>query len=250
MRARAIAALGVAAYAVFLVATMPASVFAPRAMSASRGALALSDAHGTAWNGSAHAVVSTTGGAIAFDEVRWRFLPERLASGRIAFAISAAGAGANGHATLERGWSDWSLHALEARIEATAASAALPWMAPWRPEGIVTLAAPDLKWSGNEARGALQAEWRGAAVALSPVHPLGSYRLEAQGDGGPMKISLATIEGPLRVTGRGTFNPPSRASFSGEARAEGEAARTLDPLLDLMGPRRADGARSLELQLN
>jgi general secretion pathway protein N len=250
MRARSIAALGAAAYALFLVATMPASVLAPRAMAASRGALSLTEAHGTAWNGSAHAVVSTTGGAIAFDEVRWRFLPERLASGRIAFAVSAAGAGANGHATLERGWSDWSLRALEARIEATAASAALPWMAPWRPEGIVSVTSPDLKWTGDEARGAMQAEWRAAAVALSPVHPLGSYRLEARGDGGPMNLTVTTLEGPLRVTGHGTFSPPSRASFSGEARAEGDAARSLDALLDLMGPRRADGARSLELRLN
>ena len=250
MRARSIAALGTAAYALFLAATMPASVLAPRAAAASRGALALTDAQGSAWNGSAHAVVSTTGGAIAFDEMRWRFLPERLASGRIAFALSAAGAGANAHATLERGWSDWRLRALEAHIEATAASAALPWVAPWRPEGVVTVAAPELQWSDDETRGTMQAEWHGAAVALSPVHPLGSYRLEARGDGGPMKLSVATIDGPLRVTGHGTFSPPSRASFSGEARAEGDAARSLDPLLDLMGPRRADGARALELRLN
>jgi general secretion pathway protein N len=115
---------------------------------------------------------------------------------------------------------------------------------------VVTLAAPELHWNGDEARGSLQAEWRGAAIALSPVHPLGSYRLEAQGDGGPMKLSVATLEGPLRVTGRGTFSPPSRARFSGDARAEGDSARSLDPLLDLMGPRRADGARSVELRLN
>lgn len=250
MRTRSIAALAVAAYALFLLATMPASVLAPRAAAASRGALALSEAHGSAWNGSAHAAVSTVGGAIAFDEMRWRFLPERLASGRVAFAVSATGGGASAHATLERGWSEWSLRALEGRIDATAASAALPWVAPWRPEGVITVAAPELKWNGDEARGTFQVEWRDAAVALSQVRPLGSYRLEAQGDGGPMKISVATIEGPLRVTGHGTFSPPSRASFTGDARAEGDAARALDPLLDLMGPRRADGARSLELRLN
>jgi hypothetical protein len=65
-----------------------------------------------------------------------------------------------------------------------------------------------------------------------------------------MSLTVTTLEGPLRVTGHGTFSPPSRASFSGEARSEGDAARSLDALLDLMGPRRADGARSLELRLN
>jgi general secretion pathway protein N len=249
MRARSITAVGVAAYAVFVAAMMPASVLAPRVAGASRGALALTGAHGSAWNGSAHAVVSTTAGAIALDEVRWRFAPGRLASGRIAFAVSATGTGATGHATLERGWGEWMVRALEARIEATALAAALPWTAPWRPEGIVTVASPGLAWNDGGARGAMQVEWRGAAVAISPVHPLGSYRLEAQGDGGPMKLTVATIEGPLRLSGHGTFAPPSQATFSGEARGEGEAARALDPLLDLLGPRRADGARSLELRL-
>jgi len=250
MRARWVAALAVAAYAAFLVATMPASVLAPRVASASRGALALTGARGGAWNGTAHAVVSTTGGAIAIDEVHWHFLPERLASGRLAFAVSATGALGTAQGTIERGWSDWSVRAVEARLEAAAASAAMPWIAPWRPEGKLAIAAPDVRWNGDGVRGAMQVEWRGAAVAISPVQPLGSYRLEAQGDGGPMRISVATIDGPLRITGRGTFAPPSRAAFSGEARGEGEAARSLDPLLDLLGPRRADGARALELRLN
>jgi len=60
---------------------------------------------------------------------------------------------------------------------------------------------------------------------------------------------VTTIKGPLRVTGSGTASPSSGFTFKGEARGEGEAAKALEPLLDLMGPRRPDGARALELRL-
>jgi hypothetical protein len=60
-----------------------------------------------------------------------------------------------------------------------------------------------------------------------------------------VKVNLATLEGPLRLTGEGTLTPQGRLAFAGEARGEGAAAQSLEPLLDLMGPRRADGARAL-----
>ena len=40
----------------------------------------------------------------------------------------------------------------------------------------------------------------------------------------------------------------ARAIVSGEARGEGGEAAALESLLNLMGPRRADGARILELR--
>jgi len=54
----------------------------------------------------------------------------------------------------------------------------------------------------------------------------------------------------LKVSGQGTFTPPSKLSVSGEARGEGPNAKQLDALLDLMGPRRPDGARALEIRMN
>ena len=38
-------------------------------------------------------------------------------------------------------------------------------------------------------------------------------------------------------------------TFSGEARGEGANAAALEPLLNLMGPRRPDGARSIEVRI-
>jgi general secretion pathway protein N len=110
----------------------------------------------------------------------------------------------------------------------------------------VTLEAPALAWDGRTVRGNARAEWRDAGLALTDVRPLGSYRIEARGAGGPLEFSVATLQGPLSIAGRGTFAPPAALAFSGEARAEGPNAAALEPLLNLLGPRRADGARSLE----
>ena len=246
MRARTIAALGVAAYAVFLVATTPASVIASRM---GRG-VELTQARGTLWHGSARARVNVPAGPIVLDTLEWRLMPLRLAAGRLAFDVKAAARGLDARLQVGRGFTGWELRDVAARVEPAFLAALAPWLPNWRPEGTVSLAAPALTWNGGEARGEASAEWRNAALSLSEVRPLGSYRLEARGDGGPAQLKVTTLEGPLKITGQGTLTSPARLAFSGEARAEGDAAKGLEPLLDLLGARRPDGARALEWHLN
>ena len=166
MRTPTIAALGIAAYLVILVATIPASLVAARAGVALPG-LELSEASGTLWNGAARAHLATAGGEVTLDALHWRFLPQHLASGRLAFDVSASGPGGDAHAT--RG-----------QAEAPLAVAIVPWIAPWRPEGTLVFAVASASWDEREARGEGSIEWRRAAVALSEVRPLGSYRLVAR----------------------------------------------------------------------
>jgi hypothetical protein len=94
----------------------------------------------------------------------------------------------------------------------------------------------------------LTATWNDAALSLSDVKPLGKYALDATAEDGPVSFTVASKEGPLRVSGRGTFTAPSVISFTGEARGEGDQARALEPLLDLLGSRRPDGAREIRIQ--
>ena len=249
MRIPAIAALGIAAYVAFLVATIPASMVAARAAGAVPG-LELSESSGTLWNGAARARLATAGGQVTLDSLHWHFLPAHLASGRLAFDVDASGPGVDAHAAIGRSVGAWELRDGRGQSEAPLAMAIAPWIAPWRPEGALTFAIPSASWDEREARGDATIEWRRAAVALSEVHPLGSYRLVAHADTGPAQVSVTTIEGPLTVSGKGTLTPPHRLAFSGEARGEGDAAKALEPLLDLLGPRRPDGARAVEVRMN
>ena len=250
MRAQAMAALGAGAYLVFLVLATPASFIAARARAAAPGRIEMSEATGSLWSGSARARIAAPGGHLIFDRIEWRLAPDRLIAGRIAFDIKAAGHGIVGHGQLARGFTRWELRDVEATGEVDSLVPLAPLAATWRPEGTIEISTPSLDWNDNDARGDLRAEWKNAALSISEVRPLGTYRLDAHAEGGPAQLTIATTGGALRITGQGTFTPPSSLKVSGEARAEGAQAKALDPLLDLMGPRRPDGARALEIRTN
>ena len=244
MRTSSIAVLGIAAYAIFLAATIPARFVAQRL--ASPGEVEISEARGTLWSGSARATIFAGAAPLAIDRIRWRFQPARLASARLAFAVEASGPGLEADGEVERGFGALGARDVHARADAAAIAALIPLAASWRPEGAVTLAAPGLVWDGRDARGEARLEWRDASLAIAAVRPLGSYRIEARAEGGPARITVATLDGPLRIAGSGTFAPPAALQFAGEARGEGPSAGALEPLLNLIGPRRADGARTFE----
>lgn len=248
MRLPAIAALGVMAYAFFLVATMPAAFVLTRAQDAQPGKFEVREAHGTAWRGNAKIILNTPGGAVSVERLEWRLLPARLALGRIAFDIAASAPGIEARYEGARTWTRWDVRDLDVRGNAAAMAVVLPWLAPMRPEGTVAITSAQLASDGRELRGDARIEWKGAAVGLSDVKPLGTYRADIHAEGHAGSVAVTTLEGRLRVSGRGTLTPPTRFDFTGEARAEGADAQALEPLLNLLGPARPDGARAFAWQ--
>lgn len=248
MRLDVLAALGVISYGFFLVAQMPASFLLERARAAQPGKFEVRESSGSAWRGRAAIDFNAPGGTIAVDRLEWRWLPAPLLAGRLAFDISAGGSGLEARYEGARTFTRWEVRNLAVSGDAAAMTRVLPWIAPWRPEGKVAIASSQLASDGRELVGDARVEWRGAAVAMSEVKPLGTYRAEIRAEGNAGKVAITTLEGPLRVTGQGTLTPPARFAFSGEARAEGAQAPALAPLLDLIGPARPDGARALNWQ--
>jgi hypothetical protein len=59
-------------------------------------------------------------------------------------------------------------------------------------------------------------------------------------------VTLATIDGVLRLAAEGTWSA-GHLALNGDARATGPDAAALEPVLDLLGPRRADGAHALRI---
>ncbi len=250
MRAKAMAALGAAAYIVFLALATPASFIAARARAAAPRHLDIREAKGSIWSGSARARIAVPGGHLIFDRIEWRFVPARLLSGRIGFDVKATGHGFEGHGQLARTLTRWELRDAVAMADVEALVPLAPMAATWRPEGSLALSSPALDFDDDDARGTFAAEWRDAALSLSQVRPLGTYRLDAEAHGGPAKLTLTTVAGELQVDAQGTFTQPASLALKGEARAEGPRAQALQPLLDLIGPRRPDGARAVEIRLN
>lgn len=248
MRVLSLVALGITAYGAFLLASMPASFLLERARQAQPGKFEFREAGGTAWRGNAKATVSSPGGPLQVERIEWRWLPGRLASGRFAFDIAAAAPGIRARYEGARTLTSWEVTGLEVRGDAQALGALVPWLAAWRPEGVVTITSPRLATDGAELRGEARFEWTHAAVSLSEVRPLGSYRADIVAEGHAGRVKVTTLEGALQFTGQGTLTPPARITFSGQARGTGEQAKALEPLLGLLGPARADGARAISWQ--
>ena len=245
MRTGPLVAIGIAAYAAFLAATVPARWAAAQAEGRMRNAVRLHEAHGTLWHGAARADLAAPGGVwVPVESVAWRWQPVELLRGRLGFRVDAQASGLTARGTIARGPSLWHASG-EATGSAAFAAALAPILSTWRPEGRLTLRSDAFTWDEREARGEVQAEWSEASVALSQVRPLGTYRATLRAEGAGAKLAIATVDGALRLTGTGDIVFPGRIVFTGEARAQGPDAAALDPLLDLMGPRRPDGARTL-----
>ena len=250
MRIRTLALFGVAAYALFLVATVPATFVASRVASSSGGAVEITNVAGTVWEGSARATVNAPGGRVALDRIEWHFAPMELAAGHFAYRVGIESSAATVNAVVGRGWSRWIAGATEARIDAAKAPLFVPLLGAWHPEGTVLVTSEGGRYTDDgRADGSALVTWNDAAVSLSDVKPLGKYIIEMRANDGPVDLAVKTAGGSLRVTGHGSITPAGAASFSGEARGDGARAKDLDPLLDMMGPRRADGARTLEMRL-
>lgn len=118
------------------------------------------------------------------------------------------------------------------------ASAGMPFNT-LRPGGTL-----EARWSQGEFRagaltGELQIDWRDATSALSPVAPLGTYRILVTGRGDTATLDLQTLRGPLQMEGSGRING-LQVRFRGTATAEPSSRAALDGLLGVLGMRSGD----------
>ena len=114
---------------------------------------------------------------------------------------------------------------------------------PWNT--IRPSAALSMRWDGLSIRqgvldGRASIELRDTASAMTPVRPLGSYRIEINGNGREVKLALSTLAGPLRLQGSGSWDRRAGVRFDAQAQAEGEQQAALQSLLGLVGRRTGD----------
>ena len=117
---------------------------------------------------------------------------------------------------------------------------------PWntiRPTGALTVAWENVTLRGGRFDGRATIELAEAASALTPVRPLGSYRIEIVGSGAQARVGMTTLTGPLRLQGQGTWDAGSGLRFTAEARADEPEQDRLQTLLGLLGVR--DGDRTI-----
>jgi general secretion pathway protein N len=220
---------------------------------ASQGQVQWLNPRGTVWHGSAQLLLS--GGAGSRQ-------PQAL-PGRLHWSLSPAltGLGLNWRADccmaqaasvqVALGWN--TLHMQVSDHGSNWPAALLSGLgAPWntlQAEGQLQLRteALQLHWAQGrlQMQGLLALNLQEMSSRLSPVKPMGSYRVALTGtpEGTPTPgLELSTLQGPLLLSGQGQW-VGQRLRFTGEARAAEGHEAAFDNLLNILG--RRQGARSL-----
>jgi general secretion pathway protein N len=114
---------------------------------------------------------------------------------------------------------------------------------PWNT--IRPAAALSMRWDALTIRqgvldGRASIELRDTASVMTPVRPLGSYRIDINGNGQEVKLALSTLSGPLRLQGSGSWDRRAGVRFDAQAQAEGTQQAALQSLLGLVGRRTGD----------
>jgi general secretion pathway protein N len=232
------------------LASAPAAWLAPLIDRQTDGRFALADVQGSLWHGSA-----IVGAAAARDEALAPLLP-----GRCGWRISPLvllgvvdiqlenPALTNQPITIRGNWAHWEIGSGSFSLPADGLSALGAPFNTIQPAGIMRASWPVLQVvrEGRELKvsGKMQIDLTQVVSALSPVKPLGAYRLRVDFQGGSTKLDLQSLAGPLLLTGRGEI-VRGALHFSGQATAqEGEEAK-LAVLMNLLGQRRQVGNRNV-----
>src|SRR5512141_2390454 len=231
----------------------PAQWAASTLKSASGGRLELAEATGTLWNGSALLVIASSPEAGAPratlpERLAWQLSPWPLLVGQLDLTLSHPSA-LTQPLTVRAPLTGSGTTTLGSTTLRLPASLLVGLGAPWntiRPGGILLVNWDRLQISPGRLQGNLSAEWQYASSALTPVSPMGHYRLQTNGIWPGTQLDLLTLSGPLELKGSGTIPEGGRLRFTGRAQAMAGAdpgvKAQLTGLISLLGRRDGEGA--------
>lgn len=225
----------------------PARWLAAGVTRGSNGMVELADADGRVWRGSARLVLRGGEGsrdAVALPgRVHWRLRPG-LTGVQAELRADCCTAEAPLGARVSPRWGGVQVAVADARSQWPAsllAGLGTPFNTV-QPEGEMSLSTRglSLEWlAGRPAlQGAAELTVRQMSSRLSTLRPMGSYRLSLAGGSNPT-VTLATLEGALRLSGSGQW-VGSRLRFSGEGSAAPGSEAQLANLLNLLGRRQGE----------
>lgn len=235
------------AFMAAVVLGLPAAYVDPLLSTLSHGRVRLVDAQGTWLRGEAR-VVLLDGAAQTQPEsgfaipglLRWEIHAARLLLGEVAGTVQlpAQPRPVAFGASVDRLW--WEAGRLDLpRVELSALGS--PWNTI-RPSAALSLAWEAVSWRRGEPVPVTRVllELRDVASAMTPVAPLGDYRIEARATAGGAQLELASLGGSLRLAGSGRWEPRGGLRLQAQAWGEGADRARLQSLLGLLGQRQGE----------
>jgi len=216
----------------------------------SGGRLTLGDAQGTLWRGSAF-VGAAPGKADPVTQLlpgrfSWRLSPLALV-GRVDAEFENA-AVLSQIVTVAGSWSQWQVGPSSIELPADRLSALGAPLNTIQLSGLMRLSWGPLlvarQASSVAMTGTMNLDLNDIASRLSPVKPLGAYRLTVIWSGEDAHLDLKTVNGPMILSGTGTL-AKGQLHFSGKAEAETGQEQKLANLLNLLGQRQKEGNKDV-----
>jgi len=233
-----------------LLAFCPASWMGALLEAQTGGRLALGDARGTLWNGSAFIGAAPSGAdpvaPLLPGRFQWRLSPLVLL-GQVDLRLENRAA-LSQPVSIVGSWTRWQVSPASVSLPAERLAALGAPLNTIRPSGRMLLSWTPLQLArhGNaiDVNGTVSLRMDDIASRLSPIKPLGAYQLIMDWHGQQAQLKLSTIKGPMLLAGSGSLNQ-GRLRFSGTAEAaEGQEER-LANLLNLLGQRRVVNGRNV-----
>jgi len=241
---------GIASIALTIMIFFPAAWLAAIVEKQTAGRLTLGDAHGTLWRGSAF-----IGGAPSGSEpvtpllpgsFSWKLSPMvLLGSVDVELENDAA---LSQPVSVKGNWHQWQVSPGAILLPAERLAALGAPLNTVQLSGQMRLSWELLQLTRQNAKieavGTMNLEINDLASRMSPIKPLGSYRLALDWHGAQASVTLKTIKGPMLLKGSGMFIN-ERFQFSGTAEAEAGQEQRLANFINLLGKRRREGDKEV-----
>lgn len=212
----------------------------------SAGRLTLGDPQGSIWRGSAFIGAAPSGldpvTPLLPGRFSWRLSPLALVG--VVDATLSNPEALSQPVQISGSWSQWQVSPAAILMPAQRLVALGAPLNTIVPSGAMRLSWSVLQLVRQGPRldltGSMQLELTDIASRLSPIKPLGVYRLQMDWLGQKATLVLTSSKGPLLLSGTGKLES-GRLQFSGRAQAAPGEEERLANLLNLLGQRRRDG---------
>lgn len=238
-------ALGVAIYLFLLVVAAPAEMMEWLLPRVSGERLHVQGTQGNFWHGEASElrVTQAEGTVTPLGSIKWRVLWLPILRGELAvfLELETTPKASRGVVAVVPG--GIRLHDIDIVVPVTLLTEFYPAWKLWQPGGLLEVHAEVIGMGRGGIKGAAEVRWQDASSSLlSHVNPFGSYRLSVN-DG---ELNLATLSGPLRLTGQGEWSAQG-IRFEGLAQAAPEAKANLQDFMRLFGKEDSSGAYRISI---
>lgn len=233
-------AWGGLAYALALLAMLPAAWLSQAIERLSGQRLELRDTSGSAWNGSGRLYARTGAGALTdLGALSWTSFPAALLRGKLGADMTLNDAAKP--IRVEVGPGSIAVRDLALAVPGKLVAALAPPLQVFAPEGRLTIQSDNLRIEGEMVLGLATVEWRDIRLGRSSGLELGSHVARLRGAGSRVDIELGTLGGPLRLAGAGSWSARDGLGLSGTADPRPDAPAGLVPFLRGVCPAFRDG---------